>query len=40
MRQPVRNDYPLLAAQELGLRHLLAPVSDLVDPLQRERLGI
>ncbi len=40
VRQPVRNDYPLLAAQEVGLRHLLAPVSDLADPLQRERLGI
>lgn len=40
VRQPVRNDYPLLAAQEVGLRYLLAPVSDLVDPLQRERLGI
>lgn len=40
VRQPVRNDYPLLAAQELGLRHVLAPISDLVDPLQRERLGI
>lgn len=40
VRQPVRNDYPLLAALELGLRHLLVPVSDLADPLQRQRLGI
>jgi len=40
VRQPVRNDYPLLACLELGLRHLLVPVSDLVDPRQREGLEI
>ena len=40
VRQPVRNDYPLLAAQEVGVRHLLVTVSDLADPLQQERLGM
>ena len=40
VRQPVRNDYPLLACLEVGVRHMLVPVSDLADPLQRERLGM
>ncbi len=40
VRQPVRNDYPMLACLEAGLRHLLVPLSDLADPLQRERLGM
>ena len=38
VRQPVRNDYPLLACLELGVRHLLVPLADLADPLQGERL--
>ncbi len=40
IRQPVRNDYPLLALQELGVRHLRVPISDLANPLQRERLAM
>ncbi|MEZ4726683.1 MAG: metallophosphoesterase [Caldilineaceae bacterium] len=40
IRQPVRNDYPLLSALELGLRHVRVPASDLADPLQAERLAI
>jgi hypothetical protein len=40
IRQPVRNDYPLLALQELGVRHLRVPISDLTNPLQRERLAM
>lgn len=40
IRQPVRNDYPLLACTELGVRHLRIPATDLADPLQRERLAI
>jgi hypothetical protein len=40
IRQPVRNDYPLLALQELGVRHLRVPASDLANPLQRARLAM
>lgn len=40
IRQPVRNDYPLLACLELGVRHLRVPASDLADPVQRERLAM
>lgn len=40
IRQPVRNDAPLLACMELGARAVRAPSSDLESPLQRERLGI
>jgi len=40
VRQPVRNDYPLLGCIELGVRHLRLPATDLADPLQRERLAI
>lgn len=40
MRQPMRNDYPLLACLELGIRHLRGPASDLSDPQQRERLRL
>ncbi|NJN84538.1 MAG: hypothetical protein HC802_21150 [Caldilineaceae bacterium] len=39
VRQPVRNDYPLLACRELGVRFLRVPASDLDDDLQRKRLG-
>lgn len=39
VRQPVRNDYPFLSLLELGARRVLAPVTDLDDPLQRERLA-
>lgn len=40
IRQPVRNDYPLLACDELGVRHLRAPASDLASDEQRERLTL
>ena len=40
IRQRVRNDYPLLACMELGVRHLRVPASDLADDLQRRRLAI
>ncbi|MEZ4870390.1 MAG: metallophosphoesterase [Caldilineaceae bacterium] len=38
IRQPVRNDYPLLTALELGVRHLQVPLHDLLDPQQANRL--
>lgn len=38
--QPVRNDYPLLACLELGVRHLLVPAADVMDARQRARLAI
>ena len=40
VRQPVRNDYPLLACLEMGLRHASLPGADLADPLQAERLAL
>lgn len=40
VRQPVRNDYPLLTCQEVGARHLRLPAGDLDDPLQAERLAL
>lgn len=40
IRQRVRNDYPLLACLELGVRHVRVPASDLADPLQSRRLEI
>ena len=39
IRQPVRNDYPLLACLELGVRHIRLPAEDLTRPLQQERLS-
>ena len=38
IRQRVRNDYPLLALQELGATSVRVPWTDIEDPLQRERL--
>lgn len=40
IRQPVRNDYPLLNALELGVQYVRVPASDLTDPLQAERLAM
>lgn len=40
IRQPVRNDYPLLACVELGARHVRLPSADLGTTLQRERLTV
>jgi hypothetical protein len=39
IRQPVRNDFPLLACVELGVRHVRVPAGDLANPQQRERLS-
>ena len=40
VRHRVRDDYPLLGAVELGLRHVRFPVEDLGDDRQRERLRV
>ena len=40
VRQPVRNDYPLLACVELGARAVRIPSTDLEDPLQARRLEL
>ena len=39
IRQRVRNDYPLLAALELGATAVRVPCADLADPLQSRRLS-
>ena len=40
VRQPVRDDWRVLALTELGARRVRVPESDLDDPLQRERLTV
>ncbi|MDE3000498.1 MAG: metallophosphoesterase [Gemmatimonadota bacterium] len=40
VRQRVRNDYPMLAGQELGATAVRLPVADLDDAFQRERIRI
>ena len=40
VRHRVRDDYPLLACLELGLRHVRFPIGDLDTPLQAERLRL
>jgi predicted phosphodiesterase len=40
VRQPVRNDYPLLACLEMGARRLRLPIEDLADPTQAERVEV
>ncbi len=40
IRQPVRNDYPLLACLEMGVSWVRAPLADLADPLQARRLEV
>ncbi|MBQ4825756.1 metallophosphoesterase [Leisingera sp. HS039] len=39
-RKLVRNDYPLLALQEMGVRHVRIPLADLADPERRKRLPL
>jgi hypothetical protein len=39
IRQPVRNDYPLLSCLELGVQTVSVPATDLAEPLQKERLA-
>ena len=38
MRKQVRNDYPLLALWEMGVKKLRAPVGDLIDPASLQRM--
>ena len=40
VRQPVRNDYPLLACLELGATAARLPWTDFAAPLQRSRLSL
>jgi hypothetical protein len=40
VRQPMRDDWRLFACLELGARSIRAPASDLVEPVQRERLDV
>ncbi|MFW6058947.1 MAG: metallophosphoesterase family protein [Phycisphaeraceae bacterium] len=40
IRQPVRNDLPLLACVELGVRHVRVPLADCENKLQKERLAV
>ena len=40
VRQRVRDDYPLLACMELGVRHLRIPAADLQDDVQMKRLKV
>lgn len=40
VRQPVRNDYPLLACLEAGIRCVRAPLYDLEDAFQAGRLAV
>jgi hypothetical protein len=40
VRQTVRNDYPLLTCEEMGVRHLRVPVCDILDGDQNARLQI
>lgn len=40
IRQPVRNDYPLLACVEAGVSWVRVPVADLADPTACRRLQI
>jgi hypothetical protein len=37
IRQPVRNDYPLLSCTELGARWVRTPIADLLNPEQAAR---
>lgn len=40
IRRQVRNDYPLLACVELGVKWIRVPWTDLSDPVQSRRLAI
>ncbi len=37
-RKAVRNDYHLLALQEMGIRNVRIPAKDLLDPMRRQRI--
>ena len=38
-RKRIRNDYPLMALWEMGVRDLRVPLDDLADPATRERMA-
>ncbi len=40
VRHRIRDDYPLLACLELGLRHVRFPIHDLDIPMQRDQLAL
>jgi hypothetical protein len=40
VRHRIRDDYPLLACLELGLRHVRFPIADLESSIQRDRLAL
>lgn len=39
-RKPARNDYPLMALWEMGVRRLRVPLTDLANPVTRERMRV
>ena len=39
-RKRARNDYPLMALWEMGLRSMRVPIQDLIDPRVRRRMGL
>jgi predicted phosphodiesterase len=39
-RKKARNDYPIMAMWEMGLRGLRVPLQDLVDPATRRRMAL
>lgn len=40
IRKPVRNDYPLMALWEMGVKKLRVPLHDLQDDYVRERMAV
>ncbi len=40
LRKPARNDYPIMALWELGVRHLRVPLQDLQSAASRQRLQL
>ena len=40
IRKPVRNDYPLMALWEMGIKKLRVPLHDLQDDYIRERMAV
>ncbi|MDE0810756.1 MAG: metallophosphoesterase [Alphaproteobacteria bacterium] len=39
-RKKARNDYPVMAMWEMGLRGMRVPIQDLLDPLTRRRMSL
>ncbi|MEH6813476.1 MAG: metallophosphoesterase [Motiliproteus sp.] len=40
IRKPVRNDYPLMAVWEMGVKKLRVPLQDLENPYVRNRMSV